>query len=84
MYEEDEAVGFYREPEMHIDLYGRAFNVPVSCVIGFAFRLSDLTVAIGNRGAAIKIIGKSIDRGTKMKTVVYVVDNDVLCNQSAE
>jgi hypothetical protein len=84
IYEVDEAVGSYRQPEMHIDFHGRAFSVPNSCLMGFSFRLSDLVVAIGDRGIGVRMLGKSIDRGIRMRAVVYTVDNDVLCNQSAE
>jgi hypothetical protein len=84
IYDEDKEVGLYREPELRIDFYGNAIPVPGSCLKGFSFRLSDLSLAIGTRGVGIKIVGESIVAGAKMRAVVYTVNNEVLCNQSAD
>lgn len=84
IHEVDEATSLYREPEMSVAFYGKAINIPNSCLMGFVFRPSDLAVSIGDRGFGIRILGKSISSGARMRAVVYAVDSNVLCNQSAE
>src|SRR5262245_24646385 len=71
MYDQDEAIRLYRQPEMHIDFYDKAINVPNSCLMWFSFKLSDLTASIGDAGMVIKILGKYLD--TRMLLLIYVI-----------
>src|SRR5262249_45358104 len=80
----DESVGLYRERGLSIEFYGSTIRIPSSCLKGLSFRLGDLSLAIGERGVGIKITGRSVDHGTKVRTVIYTVDAEVLCSQSTD
>jgi hypothetical protein len=81
----DEAVGLYKEPEMRIDFYGRAIQVPNSCLMDFAFRLNDLMATVSERSVVIRILGKLIGHDIRMRAVVvHTVDNKTSCSLTAD
>jgi hypothetical protein len=85
IYETDDAVGLYREPEMRVSLFGKTISVPNWCLMGLAFRLSDVTVQAGQTGVGtILIAGKTIGRGVRMRAAFHVLNNEISCNLSAE
>jgi hypothetical protein len=81
---QEEAVGLYQEPAIHIDFYGKALNVPASCLTNFSFRPSDIVVTIGDTGVGIQIPGKSPDGSKRMQASIYTANDEVHCSEPHE